>query len=367
MNILLVAEDFVLNGVTRHIVDLANGLAEQGHTVYVAATPTTQKEKLSTAVTFIPLFLCIPGSSQKRSGGVIPSIGILIRTIRENKIDIIHTHKRYADLLGRIAARMTGVKHISTCHNEFTNYRFFSPFGDITIAPSPEIEHMLLHYFRLHRERVKVIFHGIKPLHRLTKETIQQQRKLLGIESNVKVILSVGHMNRQKDRPTLIEALHLLQRNGQLEKTLCCIVGEGREYHKVQIMIRSYKLESYIKLLPATSDVEALNNIAEFCVISSLYEAGPYIILEAASLGKPSVGTAVGLIPSFMGNNEAGICVHPQNPRQLADAIYLLLSDPKKTEALGKKAYERFVHEYTYDRFISNTIAVYEEALKKKR
>lgn len=364
MNILLVAEDFMLNGVTRHIVDLANGLTEMGHTVSIAATPTSQKEKLSKAVKFIPLYLCSPESSQKRYSGILKSIRILIRTIRENNINIIHTHKRYADFIGRIAARITGKKHVSTCHNEFANYRFLSPFGDITIAPSAEIERMLCHVFRLNSDRVKLVCHGIKPLRRMTAEAVQQQRQLLGIKNGVKVILSVGHLNRQKDRPTLIEALHLLQRKGQFEKVLCCIIGEGEEYSQVETMIRKYELESHVKLMPATSDVEALNNIAEFCVLSSLYEAGPYVVLEAASLGKPSIGTVVGLIPSFMGNNEAGICVPPQAPQQLADAIYSLLSDQKKIDVLGKKAYEQFTNNYTYDRFIKNTISIYEEALK---
>jgi glycosyltransferase involved in cell wall biosynthesis len=366
MNIVLIAEDLVLNGVTRHIVDLANGLAEVGHSVYVAATPSTQKERLCPAVTFVPLHLCYPESYKKNYLGIFKSIKILVRTIRKNNIDIIHTHKRYADVIGRIAARITGVKHISTCHNEFTNYRWLSPFGDLTISPSQDIAQMLVNVFGSENKQVKVVYHGIKPFSTFTEAVQYKQRQILGIGNDIKIILSVGHLNRQKDRLTLVEAIHLLQSNGQFEKAICLIVGEGKEYSQVQAMIRNYQLESSIKLLPAISDVEALYNIAEFCVLSSLYEAGPYVILEAASLGKPSIGTAVGLIPSFMGDNEAGICVTPQSSRQLADAIYLLLSNPKKTAELGEKAYERFQQNYTYDKFIRNTLSVYEEVLSNK-
>jgi glycosyltransferase involved in cell wall biosynthesis len=364
MNILLVAEDFMLNGVTRHIVDLANGLSDNGHTVFVAATPGTQKDKLRAAVPFIPLSLCYPESYKKRYSGIIKSFKILVRTIRENNIDIIHTHKRYADVLGGLAARYTGIKHVSTCHNKFTTYRRLSPFGHITIAPSPEIEQMLLQVFRMKRERIKFVSHGIKPLHRATADVLAQQRQALGIESDMSVILSVGHLNRQKDRATLIEAIHILQRNDQFKKAICLIVGEGEEYSHVRAMIHQYHLESLIKILPAESDIEVLNTMADFCVITSLYEAGPYVLLEAASLGKPTIGTTVGFIPSFVGNNEAGICVIPGQPHQMADAIYSLLSDPKKTSALGEKAYRQFMNNYTYDRFIKNTIAVYEEVLR---
>jgi glycosyltransferase involved in cell wall biosynthesis len=366
MNILLVTEDFLLDGVTRHIVDLANGLTEAGHNVFVAATMSTQKERLNPAVTFVPLHLCYPKSYKKKYFGILQSLKILIRTVRENNIDIIHTHKRYADLIGRIVARITGVKHVSTCHNEFRNYRWLSPFGDITIAPSPEIAQMLIDKFDLDKESIKIVFYGIKPFKIYNVELIKQYKKTLNIENGIKVILSVGHLNKQKDRPTLIEAIHLLKVNGRFEKTICLIVGEGVEYSQVQAMIRNYQLESSIKLLPALSDIEALNNIADFCVLSSIHEAAPHVILEAASVRKPHIATKVGFIPGFMENDKAGVCVPPRNPKQLADGIYSLLSNPKKTAELGENAYERFQQNYTYDKFIRNTLSVYEEVLSNR-
>jgi glycosyltransferase involved in cell wall biosynthesis len=366
MNILLVAEDLLLDGVTHHIVDLANGLAEAGHSVYVAATQSSQRERLNPGVTFVPLFLCYPQSYKKNYLGIYKSIKILVRTIKEENIGIIHTHKRYTDMVGRVTARLTRVKHISTCHNEFRNFRWLSLFGDITIAPSPEIARMLNNLFDVDIERIKIVFNGIQPFKTYSAGLKNQYKKSLNIKNGIKVILSVGHMNKQKDRPTLIEAIHILHMHGQFDKAVCLIVGEGEEYPLVQSLIRHYKLDAHIKLLPALSDIEALNNIADFCVLSSIHEAAPHVILEAACLGKPHIATSVGFIPSFMGNNEAGICVAPQSSRQLADAINLLLSDPKKTAELGEKAYERFQQNYTYDKFIRNTLSVYEEVLSKK-
>ena len=367
MNILIVAEDLLLDGVTRHMVDLANGLTEDGQSVFVAATPSKQKERLNPAVTFVPLHLCFPESYTKNYLGVFKSIKVLVRTIKEKNIDIIHTHKRYADMIGRIAARRTGIKHISTCHNEFRNYRWLSPFGDITIAPSPEISQMLIRIFNLDHENIKIVFYGIKPFKPYSAKLKNEYKKTLKIEKDIKVILSVGHMNKQKDRSTLIEAIHILHMIGHFDNAVCLIVGEGEEYPLVQALIRKYKLDAHIKLLPALSNIEALNNIADFCVLSSIHEAAPHVILEAACLGKPHIATSVGFIPSFMGNNEAGICVPPQSPQQLADAIYSLLSDPRKTAELGEIAYERFQQNYTYDKFIRNTSSVYEEVHSKSK
>ena len=40
----------------------------------------------------------------------------LSRLIRQNKIDIIHTHGYKSDILGLLAARITGIKAVSTPH-----------------------------------------------------------------------------------------------------------------------------------------------------------------------------------------------------------------------------------------------------------
>ena len=170
------------------------------------------------------------------------------------------------------------------CHNEFIDYRWISHFGNTTIAPSPEIAQMLIRRFKKDHEYIKIISYGIKPLIQYDYVLNKQYKQMLGIDDSVKVILSVGHLNKQKDRSTLIEAIRILHSNDQFEKAVCFIVGEGEEYTLLQNLIRKYELEACDKLLPALSNIEALNNIADFCVLLSIHEAAPYVILEAASI-----------------------------------------------------------------------------------
>ena len=101
---------------------------------------------------------------------------------------------------------------------------------------------MLINIFSLDRKSIKIIFWGIKPLKSFSAEIKNQFKKTLNIEKSFKVILSVGHLNRQKDRLTLIEAVHLLNINKRFEKAICIIVGEGEEYPLV------YKSNSKIQI-----------------------------------------------------------------------------------------------------------------------
>ncbi len=179
MNILLFAEDIMLNGVTRYIIDLANGLAKQGHTVVVAATPSGEEHRFDAAIIFIPLSLCRPISYKKKYFGILPSFVTLIYMVKIYHIQIIHTHKRYADAIGRIVARLSGISHLSTCHNEFYNYTRLSFFGDKTIAPCETIAWMLIERFHRRPESVEIVPHGIHELNRCSPAVLSDIRNLV--------------------------------------------------------------------------------------------------------------------------------------------------------------------------------------------
>jgi glycosyltransferase involved in cell wall biosynthesis len=363
MNILLVAEDLVLNGVTRHIIDLANGLVERGHIVIVAASPSGQEKKLDNRVLFIPLSLCYPNSYRKNYAGIFNSIRKLIRTIRRYNIQIIHTHKRYVDMFGWVFAKIMRTKHVSTCHNEFHNYRRLSRFGKITIVPTKAFVPMLVDKFSKKRDSIRIIPFGIVPLRKLQQQAIAQLRQRFGIAPDIKIILSVGHLNEQKDRLLLLEALGKLKDIRKFHDWLCLIVGEGPERENVFHAISSFHLEKNVVLFPAESNIEQLNNLADFCVLTSVKEAIPYVVLEAASIGKPHIATKVGGIPDFIGKDECGICVPDRNPDLFAAKINELLDYPQKVTMLGSAAQEKYSRLHMYDRFIENIEMVYKEIL----
>jgi glycosyltransferase involved in cell wall biosynthesis len=365
MNILLFAEDLLLNGVTRHIIDLANGLAQQGHTVVVAATPSGEEQRLDKAVTFIPLSLCLPSSYKKDYLSIFPSMWILLRAMRTHHIQILHTHKRYADTIGRIAARITGTLHISTCHNEFDTFTRSSFFGDKTIALCETIAWMLIERFHRSPGSVEIITHGIHELNRCSSAVLSEIRNQYSISSTDRIVLSVGHLNRQKDRPTLLEAVRILRDSGGGKNAVFLIVGEGEDEPRVRSMIQQYRLERMVKLLPARSNITALNTLADFCVLSSIHEAWPHVLLEAASLGKPFIATRVGCIPSFMAENTAGVCVPSKDPLQLAKAIASFLEHPEDVRQKGECARKRFEQYHTYDVFIAHVIDLYQHALSE--
>jgi glycosyltransferase involved in cell wall biosynthesis len=60
-----------------------------------------------------------------------------------------------------------------------------------------------------------------------------------------------------------------------------------------------------------------------------------FTALEASTMGKPVVATAVGGIPTVVLDQMTGILVPPRDPTALAEAIQALLDDPVRAAAMG--------------------------------
>ena len=76
---------------------------------------------------------------------------------------------------------------------------------------------------------------------------------------------------------------------------------------------------------------------SSIAVLPSYTEGFPNFVLEAMSLGKPVVATAVGAIPEMVGD-ERGILIPPRNAKALELALEKLMDNPFKRQELGLKA-----------------------------
>ncbi|HAL57873.1 MAG TPA: hypothetical protein DCP63_15775 [Bacteroidetes bacterium] len=365
MNILLLTDDMLPGGVPRHVVDLANGLSERGVDVIVAATDGSSRNGLCEGTRFVNLPITHHQSLRKNYSGLPEVIPGLIREVTRSKVQIIHSHKRYSDVLARMVATVTRVKHVSTCHNTFNDFKRLSPFGDFTIACSDVVHEMLVKEFRKPGDKVRMIYYGVVPLREFENGTALSARIDLGFESTTRVVASIGHLSKAKDRETLLRAIAFLRWTAAREDFVLALLGDGVEAGRLRALAAEFRIENHVRFLRADTNVEALLNVSEFCVLSSIQEGLPYALLEAASIGKPHVATAVGGVPDFVSHNETGLLVPPNDPKALGGAIGHLLDHPEECKRLGANAKVKVQQQHDYDRFIEETMEVYEHVLRK--
>lgn len=138
-------------------------------------------------------------------------------------------------------------------------------------------------------------------------------------------LVHVASLNRVKDQATLLHALARLAKTGvEFEMD---IVGADTLQGAVTELVRELGLDHCVRLLgfKTQRELRPIVESADLLVMSSRHEAGPFVLLEAAVAGVPTVGTTVGHIAEWAPS--AALAVPVGNPERLADAIHTLLAD----------------------------------------
>lgn len=156
-------------------------------------------------------------------------------------------------------------------------------------------------------------------------------------------LLHVASLNAVKDQPTLLRALAQL---AQGPDTFCMdIVGEDTLGGAIQRLAREFGLADKVRFhgFMTQRQILPLMQAAHVLVVSSRHEAGPIVVLEAAALGVPTVGTAVGHVAEWA--PDAALAVPVGDWQSLAAALHLVLNDETLRLRLAQAAWARAVRE----------------------
>jgi glycosyltransferase involved in cell wall biosynthesis len=101
---------------------------------------------------------------------------------------------------------------------------------------------------------------------------------------------------------------------------------------------------------------------ADLLVNVSDYDPVGMTVLEAMACGTPVVATGTGGGVDAVVDGVTGILVPPRRPALLAQRIRRLMEHPMQLAAFGVAAADRARSRYSWDRIVSETVAVYDHA-----
>jgi glycosyltransferase involved in cell wall biosynthesis len=164
-----------------------------------------------------------------------------------------------------------------------------------------------------------------------------------GTAPNPARLLHVGSLNRVKDQDTLLRAAARLK--DRKVPFLLDIIGEDTLGGILQRRAANLGLEDCVTFhgfLPHTA-LRPWFDRADLLVVSSRFEAGPLVALEAAVAGLPVVGTAVGHLADWA-PDAARVC-EPGDAVGLAQAIIDVVNDAALRRDLAVNAQRRALAE----------------------
>lgn len=143
-------------------------------------------------------------------------------------------------------------------------------------------------------------------------------------------ILWVGRMELQKDPELALKVIARMDSSWHLT-----MLGEGSLSARVLRRICDLGLQSRVTVVGYVPEIDSYLTDADVLLITSRYEGGPAVAVEALTCGIPVVSTDCSLLlRDILTGPETGRIVTSREPRALATAVAEVAKSPRKPEML---------------------------------
>ena len=161
-------------------------------------------------------------------------------------------------------------------------------------------------------------------------------RKDLNIPQDATLMVFMGRLVSDKGIFELIEAFLEVARQDQTIYLL--LVGPDEEGELTNINHQLGDLQQRVRRVTYTSEPEKYLASADFLCLPSHREGFGVVIIEAAAMGLPSIGSKIYGISDAILDQDTGILFECQNISQLVDAIRSLSSNKDLRNSMGERA-----------------------------
>jgi glycosyltransferase involved in cell wall biosynthesis len=308
------------------------------------------------------------------SCGIGPLRGVS-RLLRKEKPDIVQTWLLDADLIGGVAAWMSGIPVIWNIRASLGDAGW-KPFASsirlrlvervcaamsgvvprtIVSCSGVEVNRNLRHY---RRDKIRVIGNGADTdIFKPDQSARAKVRAELGMDDATPLVGMVARFHPVKDLDTFLGAVRQVIATHPRVRFLLCGQGMEPENAVLTRMMASHGLgRQSVLRLGFQENVARIFAALDIHVLSSRSEAFGNALIEAMASGVPCVSTDVGQSRHLLG--DTGRVVPPRNPAELAAAVRQLLDLPRaESDALRARARQRICDHFT----LQSTVAQYAE------
>lgn len=403
LNIALITYEFppysATGGIGSYMAHLSKLLTQKDHKVFIfSANPLAfDIEKI---ITDNCLHYLIPAKSNEEFRNVLPEV--FKEFIGENKVDVIESpevgacalevKKMFPQIPLIVKMHTPGVlitKISQTYHPIFQKLRFvlgavrrgkidlgywsksdkkrlqnpeyeICKIADVLLSPSVALKKWAGSYWGLPAEKIKIVPNPY---------SIEDDLFLLPIENRPKIISFVGKLSILKGMIAFTKAIPAILSKNEGYK----IVIVGRDEMENGESMKSFMEKSLSKFTDrivytgALTKQELKKNYAQsrVCIVPSLWENYPNVILEAMAAGSAVAASYKGGIPEIIKDGETGILFNPLKPRDIAEKVNDLIADDEMRFRIASKARVVLKDRTTNSNEVENILSVYEQFLIK--
>ena len=271
----------------------------------------------------------------------------LIRELQTFKASGVITYTHYANILGQVAALITGVPaRVASQRNPSWTYpkaaRYFDGvigcLGVYTanIAVSRSVNESFNSYPKFYVERLRTIYNGVSPKESSLDQV--QARIKFGLPKQAPLVVSVGRLAQQKNQDVLLKALCLLP------TVHLAIAGDGELRENLMQLALTFGIKDRVHFLGEIppENISDFLRTGDIFVFPSHFEAFGFALVEAMHVGLPVIASNIPALAEVLNESEpAGLLIPPASEQAWAQAIQQVLGDARLRTALSARSRQR--------------------------
>lgn len=215
---------------------------------------------------------------------------------------------------------------------------------DHVLCLSPHSQKMLVEQYGIPREKVSVIYSRVDTSYFQPQPETPLQRR----------VCAAGAVNR--DYATLIEAATGLDAEVKIAADTIwrySVANKGDTQSAMlppNVEMRSWGSYANLRQLYAESRVVVVP-------LARPIISGITVALEGMAMGKPVILTRNPYVEGFIEDGVTGFHVESNSPVALRERIQWLLDHPQEAEAMGRRAREKAVRDFSVERYVERILA----------
>ena len=370
IRLMQITHDLAIGGLQQVVVNICRNIDREKFDVVVLCLRelgdfVPSVEKLGIKVIYLP---------QKKSGTDYLSFLKVARILKDENIDVIHTHNTNPFFDGTLGAILSGVKtiiHTDHVRSFPDKYRYMfaewllSHYAYKIVGVSDDTCNNLAKYEYISRKKLMTIVNGIdEQIYNIVIDK-NIKRKELGIKSSNGYVIGIGaRLSIQKGITYLLQAMPTILR--KYPDITLVIAGQGPCKEDLQAETDALGIEKNVMFLGPRLDMNELLKVFDVFVLPSVFEGLPMVLLECMASGCPIIATDVGGNSTAITHRINGSLIESGNPENLANEIIEVLGNEKLRNKYIKNSYEIFKNKFSAKKMTMNYQNLYIEAYKSR-
>ncbi|CEH33394.1 glycosyltransferase family 4 protein [Romboutsia lituseburensis] len=353
MNILYLNNSMHLGGDNKCILKLCKELKKDNKIIVASMGGILESELNNLGIMHYKIHDVV----NKKPSIIISNVYKLIKIVKDENIDIIHSHHRMSALTAKIVSKFVKVKVIHTQHlcieDKFRLTKFaLNSIKIITVSESAK--KILQTKSKLNGNRITTIYNTIET----ENDNKVVDKRLINLKDQGYFI--IAQVSRIIDYKGVYDFVDIAKKTViENDNIRFVLIGDGPEKENLEKYIKKERLQDFIILLGSKDNVIEHLKYIDLLLLCSYIEGLPLAPIEAFSQGIPVIATNINGTNEEIVEGMNGHLVNVKDIDQFSNRILELYKDREKLIEMKINSKNIFNKYFSSDEYISEHIKIY--------